>query len=78
MVMDTLTTRAETGISPAAMGARAEEVAKLLGDAGFSDIRVDFDLGAIHRAQRRNFPLLKGLERATQHRYAISAVKPSS
>lgn len=30
MVMDTLATRAETGISPAAMGARAEEVAALL------------------------------------------------
>jgi len=57
-------------------GARAEEVAELLAKAGFIDISVDFDLGAIHRAQRRNFPLLKGLERATQHRYAISAIKP--
>jgi len=59
-------------------GARADEVARLLAQTGFTDIRIDFDLGAIHRAQRRNFPLLKGLERATQHRYAISAVKPSS
>lgn len=59
-------------------GARADEVARLLAETGFTDIRIDFDLGAIHRAQRRNFPLLKGLERATQHRYAISAIKPSS
>lgn len=56
-------------------GARAEEVVRLLTEAGFADIRVDFDLKAIHRQQRRNFSLLKGLERATQHRYAISAVK---
>ncbi|MBW8285161.1 MAG: methyltransferase domain-containing protein, partial [Rhizobium sp.] len=56
-------------------GARADEVVRLLTEAGFSDIRVDIDLKAIHRQQRRNFSLLKGLERATQHRYAISAVK---
>ncbi|MBW8317820.1 MAG: class I SAM-dependent methyltransferase, partial [Rhizobium sp.] len=56
-------------------GARADEVVRLLTEAGFADIRVDFDLKAIHRQQRRNFSLLKGLERATQHRYAISAVK---
>ncbi len=30
---------------------------------------------AIHRTQRKNFSFLKGLERATQHRYAICAVK---
>jgi len=59
-------------------GARAEDVAKLLAETGFTDIRIDFDLGAIHRAQRRNFPLLKALERATQHRYAISAAKPGT
>jgi ubiquinone/menaquinone biosynthesis C-methylase UbiE len=59
-------------------GARAQDVAQLLAETGFADIRIDFDLGAIHRAQRRNFPLLKGLERATQHRYAISAVKPGA
>ncbi|GAB4513339.1 MAG: class I SAM-dependent methyltransferase [Roseibium sp.] len=58
-------------------GARAEEVAELLREAGFADIRVDARLGAIHRAQSRNFPALKALDRATQHRYAISAVKPA-
>lgn len=56
-------------------GARAEQVVRLLEEAGFTDIRIDYDLKAIHREQRRNFSLLKGLERATQHRYAISAVK---
>ncbi|MBB4007196.1 class I SAM-dependent methyltransferase [Allorhizobium taibaishanense] len=56
-------------------GARAEAVVDLLKQAGFSNITVDTDLSAINRAQRVNFGLLKGLERATQHRYAISAVK---
>lgn len=54
-------------------GARAEEVRQMLIDAGFTNVIVDTQLAAIHRAQRKNFPLLKGLERATQHRYAISA-----
>jgi ubiquinone/menaquinone biosynthesis C-methylase UbiE len=57
-------------------GARGEEVARLLESVGFTKIEIDFDLKAIHREQRRNFSLFKGLERATQHRYAISAVKP--
>lgn len=57
-------------------GARADDVADMLRDAGFTDIRIDTRLGAIHRAQRRNFSWLKSLERATQHRYAISATKP--
>ncbi|TRL31067.1 class I SAM-dependent methyltransferase [Rhizobium straminoryzae] len=56
-------------------GARADAVAALLRDAGFSQVRVDTNMRAIHRAQRKNFSLLKGLERATQHRYAICAVK---
>jgi hypothetical protein len=56
-------------------GARADEVERMLKDAGFVNIAVDTRLGAIHRAQRRNFPLLKGLERAAQHRYAICATK---
>jgi ubiquinone/menaquinone biosynthesis C-methylase UbiE len=54
-------------------GARAEAVAALLKDAGFRDIVIDDDLGAIHRAQRADFGLLKGLERAAQHRYVITA-----
>ncbi|MDQ0454371.1 class I SAM-dependent methyltransferase [Rhizobium paknamense] len=54
-------------------GARAEAVAALLAEAGFRNISIDTDMRAIHRTQRRNFSLLKGLERATQHRYAISA-----
>ncbi len=56
-------------------GARADAVARLLQEAGFSDIRVDTNLRAIHRAQSRDFSFLKGLERAAQHRYAISAAK---
>lgn len=56
-------------------GARAEAVVALLREAGFSQITVDQDMGAIHRSQRRNFGFLKGLERATQHRYAICARK---
>ncbi|WP_137157906.1 class I SAM-dependent methyltransferase [Rhizobium sp. FKL33] len=54
-------------------GARAEDVAALLQEAGFHDIVVDAKLGAIHRAQRVDFGLLKWLERAAQHRYVISA-----
>lgn len=54
-------------------GARADAVAALLQEAGFRDIVVEDDLGAIHRAQRADFGLLKGLERAAQHRYVITA-----
>ena len=36
---------------------------------------VDTDMRAIHKAQRRNFSFFKGLERATQHRYAVVATK---
>ncbi|MBB4955460.1 ubiquinone/menaquinone biosynthesis C-methylase UbiE [Agrobacterium vitis] len=56
-------------------GARADAVVALLKQAGFSSVTVDTDLRAINRAQRANFGFLKGLERATQHRYAICAVK---
>lgn len=56
-------------------GAHASAVAELLGKAGFSKITIDQDLSAIHKAQRKNFSFLKGLERATQHRYAICAKK---
>lgn len=56
-------------------GARADAVMALLKEAGFSKVTLDTDLRAIHRTQRRNFSFLKGLERATQHRYAICAEK---
>ncbi|NLS07074.1 methyltransferase domain-containing protein [Rhizobium sp. P32RR-XVIII] len=56
-------------------GARAEAVAALLTDAGFSTISIDTNMRTIHKTQRGNFTFLKGLERATQHRYAICAVK---
>ena len=56
-------------------GARASEVADLLHEAGFASIAIDRDLRRIHRQQARHMPLLKGVERATQHRYAILAVK---
>lgn len=56
-------------------GARAEAVVDLLRQAGFAGITVDTDMRAIHRTQKKNFGFLKGLERATQHRYAICAEK---
>ncbi|MFN3635432.1 MAG: class I SAM-dependent methyltransferase [Rhizobium rhizophilum] len=56
-------------------GAHANAVAELLREAGFSKVTIDQDMGAIHRAQRKNFSFFKGLERATQHRYAICAEK---
>jgi ubiquinone/menaquinone biosynthesis C-methylase UbiE len=59
-------------------GARAQAVADLLKEAGFEAIRIDTDMSAIHRQQRKNFSFFKGLERATQHRYAISAFKPKA
>lgn len=54
-------------------GARADRVAALLVDAGFGDIRIDTRLGAIHRAQSRQFGLRRSLLRWSEHRYAISA-----
>ncbi|MCO6186808.1 class I SAM-dependent methyltransferase [Rhizobium sp. L1K21] len=56
-------------------GARAEAVVDLLRAAGFAKVTVDKDMRAIHRAQKKNFSFFKGLERATQHRYAICAEK---
>lgn len=57
-------------------GARAEAVVALLARAGFENIVIDTDMRAIHKTQKRNFPFLKRIERATQHRYAICAKKP--
>ncbi|WP_417689798.1 class I SAM-dependent methyltransferase [Roseibium sp.] len=59
-------------------GARAQDVAALLEQAGFTGIAIDTNMRRIHRTQARNFSLLKGLERATQHRYAICARKPAT
>jgi SAM-dependent methyltransferase len=56
-------------------GARAGEVVDLLRQAGFADITMDRNLKCIHREQARHMPLLKGIERTTQHRYAIAATK---
>lgn len=56
-------------------GARADEVAGLLRQAGFGSTTIDTDLGRIHRAQARHLPFLRALDRSTQHRYAILAVK---
>lgn len=54
-------------------GARADQVARMLADAGFSDIRIDTGLGAIHRAQAGQMGWRKSLLRRCEHRYAISA-----
>lgn len=59
-------------------GARAEAIATLLKDAGFTSIRIEKGLGKINREQAKNFPFWKALERRSQHRYAISATKPES
>ena len=56
-------------------GARSAEVVDLLRRAGFAEITVDRNLKRIHREQAKHMSLLKGLERATQHRYAIAATK---
>ena len=56
-------------------GARADAVADLLRQTGFADVAIDTNMRAIHRAQSKNFSLLKGWARTTQHRYAIRARK---
>jgi ubiquinone/menaquinone biosynthesis C-methylase UbiE len=56
-------------------GAHADAVADLLKEAGFSRVTIDQDMRAIHKAQRKNFSFFRGLERGTQHRYAICAEK---
>ncbi len=44
-------------------------------EAGFAEATVDRNLNRIHREQAKHMPRLKGLERATQHCYAIAATK---
>ncbi len=58
-------------------GARADAVSGLLAGAGFESIAVDTHLGDIHKTQARNWNVLKGMVRKSQHRYAIRAVKPA-
>lgn len=57
-------------------GARADQVAALLEQAGFIDIRIETRLGRIHRAQAAQLGWRKALLRRSEHRYAISAVRP--
>lgn len=57
-------------------GARAGEVARLLQEAGFTDLRIDTAFGPIHRAQAAGFGWQKSLMRRCEHRYAISATRP--
>jgi ubiquinone/menaquinone biosynthesis C-methylase UbiE len=56
-------------------GARSAQVVSMLREAGFDEISVDRDLKRIHREEAKHMPLLKSLERTTQHRYAIAATK---
>lgn len=57
-------------------GARAEEIGRLLAEAGFDQPVVVWRLVAIHRAQAQQMSWPKALERTTQHRFAICATKP--
>lgn len=57
-------------------GAHAADIAALLAAAGFQDITIDRDHGAIRKAQGRQMPLHQRIDRASQDRYAISASKP--
>ncbi|WEX10682.1 class I SAM-dependent methyltransferase [Chelativorans sp. AA-79] len=57
-------------------GARAEDVAALLRDAGFQNIAIDRGFSPIRRAQGRHMPLHQRIDRASQDRYAIQASKP--
>lgn len=58
-------------------GARAEAVARLLEEAGFSHVTIDTNLRQIHKTQAASFGFFKALARGLQHRYAIIAEKPS-
>ncbi|MBX3531220.1 MAG: class I SAM-dependent methyltransferase [Rhizobiaceae bacterium] len=58
-------------------GAQPEAIAALLAEAGFENIVIDRDHGAIRKAQGRHMPLHQRIDRASQDRYAIRASKPS-
>lgn len=57
-------------------GARAEEIAALLSQAGFENVVIDRQFGPIRKAQGRHMPLSQRIDRASQDRYAIQASKP--
>lgn len=57
-------------------GARPEDIAALLAEAGFTDITIDREFGRIRKAQGRHMPLHQRIDRASQDRYAIHASKP--
>ncbi len=57
-------------------GARADLVADLLARSGFTNVTIDTNLREIHKAQSKHWNYLKALARGTQHRFAVSAVKP--
>lgn len=57
-------------------GARAEDVAALLEQAGFIDVVIDRAFAPIRKAQGRHMPLHQRIDRASQDRYAIRASKP--
>src|SRR5690606_42096665 len=59
-------------------GAQPEAIAALLAEAGFEDIVIDRDHGAIRKAQGRHMPLHQRIDRASQDRYAIRASKPAT
>lgn len=56
-------------------GARAVDVALLLGQAGFTEIKIDTRLRSILRAQSAGLGWKRALLRCSEHRYAISAKK---
>lgn len=58
-------------------GMTAEAVVSLLEEAGFTNAVVDRNMNDIHLAQGRKLPLLRGLDRLLQDRYAICVTKPS-
>ncbi|GHC65258.1 class I SAM-dependent methyltransferase [Limoniibacter endophyticus] len=58
-------------------GARANDVAALMAEAGFSSVAIDQDMKAVHREQAKHMGILRGLARQVQHRYAVVGTKPS-
>lgn len=57
-------------------GMTAEAVVPLLEEAGFTGTVIDRKMHDIHLAQARRMPLLRGLDRLLQDRYAICVTKP--
>ncbi|CAH1670412.1 class I SAM-dependent methyltransferase [Chelatococcus asaccharovorans] len=59
-------------------GMTAEAVVPLLEEAGFTAPIVDRKMHDIHWAQARRMPVLRGLDRLLQDRYAICVTKPAA